>query len=112
MVALHIAGALPRSGTFPPVLDPALIRTVPLITGASSLGYMTELLGVLQTRPQDKAIARAVAHVIGRERRKMRYGPLLQRFPHLGAARRTARNAIASVASAVRTAQRRPQLGL
>jgi hypothetical protein len=112
MIALHVAGALPRSRTFPRALDPTHIRNVRLITGASSLGYMTELLGVLQTRPEDKAIARAVSHVIRNERLKMRYGPLLQRFPHIGTVRRTARNVVASVASAVRPAQRRPQLGL
>jgi hypothetical protein len=112
MIALHIAGALPRSRTFPRVLDPAHIRAVPLITGASSLGYMIELLGVLKTRPEDTVIARAVAHVIAKERRKMRYGPMLQRFPSLGAARRTARNVVATMASALRTAPRRPQVGL
>jgi hypothetical protein len=95
MIGLHLAGVLDRSRTFPQRLDAKEIRNLRLITGASSVGFMVELLSALRGRPEDQHIARALAHVIRNERLRIRFGQLLTAFPTLRAALRPVRKVLA-----------------
>lgn len=95
MIGLHLAGALHRSATFPQRLDPQAIRSVELITGESSHGFMVELLDALRGRPVDRHIAQAVAHVLRKERMRMRIREVLRAFPALHAALKPARAMVA-----------------
>ncbi len=95
MIGLHLAGVLDRSATFPQRLDPKDIRSIRLLTGASSLAFMVELLSVLRDRPADRHIAQALAHVVRTERMRMRMGRMLTAFPALHAALQPARAMLA-----------------
>ncbi len=71
MLALHLAGVLPRSETFPPTVAPALVRSLQLVTGESSARFLEDLLHALEAREEDHALAEAVRHVLRRERLKL-----------------------------------------
>jgi hypothetical protein len=71
MLALHLAGVLSRSETFSPTLEPALVRSLQLVTGDSSARVLKDLLRALEGREEDHALAEAVRHVLRRERLKL-----------------------------------------
>jgi len=71
MLALHLAGALSRAETFPSSLQPRVVRDLQLVTGESSVRFLEDLGRALDGRPQDRVLAKAVRHVLRRQRLKL-----------------------------------------
>lgn len=98
MIALHAAGALNRSATFPHQLDIGAIRDLELITGESSVRFMEDLLAALGPAAEDQAVAQAIRNMLRKKRWRARLGLILDRTPYARRSLAAFRGTISSVA--------------